>query len=544
MHKEDQRPASLLPSRPSETSRTTGSVSAITSLPNGDIRSEPESPGFAKQYIESAFSMQGLTMKPDVDLVSTNLVLQVIQNVYDPPKRELVHLNDLPELLKLHKDRAIFSKVSAHTDEELQKMRLSKEDLFDLMLDPFHYRLTIYTLVVDTYMWFTTEKDLFSYLIVRYFTQTPLGMSTSEARMFEEKILQGLRTKILLFLGAWYSKYKDLVLTIDSLQGTFAEAIHMLVYYTEPTSRSKMAERLGQLLGIKDTEKYKDTLRQRIAELEKRDKKITDNMNRLQQENQNQVEKYDEFFHLLKNESRKLAEQICLFDFENFQLLLPNELLATNWSREKKKDLAPNIVYISESFNRLSRLLTLYVFTSKDNKEFIKRTDEVISLSDNLMYLNNFNSAYAVHLAISNVWVKNYMQEAGVKISSRAKEAFEKQKTTFSVDKGQYRLQQEQFKAQYPCIPFLGLYVQQILVVCERKDTFVPRNSQLINLEKFWDLEKILQKIITTRDFPYTYVPNPKVQKLLQNLPPSKKAEEKIKNIFNTLMTKYEKKRK
>ena len=115
---------------------------------------------------------------------------------------------------------------------------------------------------------------------------------------------------------------------------------------------------------------------------------------------------------------------------------MPNELLVTNWSKDKKNDLAPNIIYISESFNRLSRLLTLYIILSKDKKEFVRRTDDVVSLSDNLRYLKNFNSAYAVHLAISNYWLQSYMERAGVSISSRAKEAFSKQKATFSVDNG------------------------------------------------------------------------------------------------------------
>lgn len=427
-------------------------------------------------------------------------------------------------------------KVPSISEDQLKKAWLKREELIDLMLDPVKYNSELFTLVIDTYMWYMTDQELFSYLVAKY-CAIPLNINYEEKRVFVSMYLSKVRLKILLFLAEWYKKYRDLVLMVKSIEDIFSETLLAILIHTE--DKKWIKDKIKKLVGYSEREKFFSNIKERFDDLTKRDNKINENMVKLNQEiNDDKLEKYECFFTLLKNESRKLAEQICLFDFDNFQLLLPNELLTTNWSQDKKKEVAPNVMYISEAFNRLSRLLTLHIMLSKDFKEVVRRTDDVIQLSDNLKFLNNFNSAYSVHLAISNRWLRELMEKAGISISSRAREAFDKQKATFAIDKGQYKLQQEQFKAPYPTIPFLGLYVQQILMVCERKHTTDKNNR--INMDKFWDLEAILQKIITTRNYPYEgFRPNSKIQALLRSLPPTKKTEQYISERLDKFLKKF-----
>lgn len=449
---------------------------------------------------------------------------------------QLKILDPVPKLI-IKYAMSLSSTVKPINDEDIKKASLRKEELLDVMLDPEKYHSELFTLVIDTYMWYMNEKELFSYLIAKY-CAVPFNLNYEEKKMFIENHLSKVRLKILLFLTEWYRKYRDLVLTFLSLQDLFAEVLLIMYYQTE--DKKWIMNKMQLVLGYSDSEKFTMSVHTRLKELYTRELKIKENMIRMnQEENDEKLDRYEVFFTLLKYESRKLAEQICIFDFENFQLLLPNELLTTNWSKDKKKDVAPNVMYISEAFNRLNRLLTLHIMLSKDVKDIVKRTDDVIQLSDNLRFLHNFNSAYAVHLAISNVWLRNFMDTANFGISKRAKEAYEKQRVTFSVSRGQYKLQQAQFRAPYPTIPFIGLYVQQILMVCERKSTLDKLGR--VNLDKFWDLEKILQKIITTRNYPYEgFNPNPKIQGLLRSLPPTKRTEQLIQQRFDSLMKKYQ----
>ena len=506
--------------------------------PPREIISEEEK--VSANFIEIAFSMRSFVHElrsnsQVAQSVANNKLLWVLQLDQLQGKVPLLYIDPAPQLVRKHACH-LFSKVPTRTEDQLRQASLKKEELLDWMLDPDHYNIGLFTLVVDTYMWYMTDKELFSYLLAKY-CAIPLHMHPSEQTLFEETILKKTRFKILLFLTEWYKKYRDLVLTVEALQSILSEVL--LIMHVETRDKKWIREKIQLILGFSNIDTFKKDLLDRFIELANREQRINENITRLQENDDTRLEKYEAFFSMLKNESRSLAEQICLFDFDNFQLLLPNELLITNWSRDKKKTLAPNVMYISESFNRLSKLLTLHVILSKDKNELVKRTDDIVALSDNLLLLFNFNSAYAVHLAISNVWLKNYMEAAGVHISSRAKEAFDKQKATFSVNNGQYRLQQEQFRATYPTIPFLGLYVQQILVVCERKATFDQLGN--INLDKFWDLEKILQKIITTKNYPYENLrPKRQIQDLLRNLPPTARTEEQIKRRFDNLIQRYE----
>jgi len=525
-----KEPPQLLPGSKSDTSNPDA------------LESVSEEQKVSNNFIEIAFSMRSFVhelknQKLVTESVANNKLLWVLEIDRLQGNIPLKYMDPASKIVRQYQDH-LFSRVPSRSEEQLRKSNLKKEELLDCMLDPDHYNQSIFTLVVDTYMWYMTDKELFSYLLAKY-CAVPLNLTTAEIIRFEESILKNTRLKILLFMTEWYKKYRDLVLTVEALQAMFSEVL--LIMFVETKDKKWIREKFQLLLGFSNKETFKKDLMDRFSELVNREKRINENITRLQENDDTRLEKYEAFFTMLKHESRRLAEQICLFDFDNFQLLLPNELLITNWSRDKKKTLAPNVMYISESFNRLSRLLTLHVILSKDKKELVKRTDDIIQLSDNLRHLNNFNSAYAVHLAISNVWLKNYMEAAEVTISSRAKEAFDKQKATFSVNNGQYKLQQEQFRATYPTIPFLGLYVQQILVVCERKSTFDSSNN--INLDKFCDLEKILQKIITTKNYPYeNFRGVPKIQDLLRNLPPTAKTEDQIKKKFELLIQKYENK--
>jgi hypothetical protein len=444
-------------------------------------------------------------------------------------------LEPVPKLVQKYW-KSLSCKVPHIREDQLRKAWLRREELIDLMLDPEKYNSELFTLVIDTYMWYMTDQELLSYLVAKY-CGVPLNINYEEKKVFISQHLSKVRIKILLFLAEWYKKYRDLVLMVEPIENVFSEALLAIFLHTE--DKKWIKDKIRKLVGYSEREKFISNIKDRINDLTLRDNKINENMVKLNQEiNDDKLEKYEVFFTLLKNESRKLAEQICLFDFDNFQLLLPNELLTTNWGKDKKKEVAPNVMYISEAFNRLCRLLTLHIMLSKDFKEVVRRTDDVIQLSDNLKFLNNFNSAYAVHLAISNRWLRELMEVAGISISSRAREAYDKQKVTFAIDKGQYKLQQEQFKAPYPTIPFLGLYVQQILMVCERKAT-IDKNDR-INIDKFWDLEEILQKIITTRNYPYEgFKPNPKIQALLRSLPPTRKTEQYISERLDKLLKRY-----
>lgn len=497
------------------------------------------------QLVEMAYNLrkgvhdfkQDNQMKSDFSEKKLIKVLKLTEEDEGPIKAQFQPqiLDSIPKLVENY-SKFLSCKVPSIREDQLKKAWLRREELLDLMLDPEKYNSELFTLVIDTYMWYMTDQELFSYLVVKY-CAIPVNINFEEKRVFISMYLSKVRLKILLFLAEWYKKYRDLVLMVKPIEDVFSETLWAMIVHTE--DKKWIKDKIKKVVGYSEREKFLSNIKERFDDLTKRDNKINENMVKLNQEiNDDKLEKYECFFTLLKNESRKLAEQICLFDFDNFQLLLPNELLTTNWSQDKKKEVAPNVMYISEAFNRLTRLLTLHIMLSKDFKEVVRRTDDVIQLSDNLKFLNNFNSAYSVHLAISNRWLKELMEKAGISISSRAREAFEKQKATFAIDKGQYKLQQEQFKASYPTIPFLGLYVQQILMVCERKPT-TDKNDR-INIDKFWDLEAILQKIITTRNYPYeNFRPNSKIQALLRSLPPTKKTEQYISERLDKFLKKY-----
>lgn len=61
---------------------------------------------------------------------------------------------------------------------------------------------------------------------------------------------------------------------------------------------------------------------------------------------------YKDFFGLVEKNPVALCEQLCLFNFTNVNEVFLSELVDNNWTKDNKFLLSPNLLYISEVFDR------------------------------------------------------------------------------------------------------------------------------------------------------------------------------------------------
>ena len=158
-------------------------------------------------------------------------------------------------------------------------------------------------------------------------------------------------------------------------------------------------------------------------------------------------------------------------------------------------------------------------------------------MAASLIKMNNFNSAYAVYLALSNVWVKNYVEMAKIRICPLVLSEFEKIRQIFVIDNRQLELKRLQMSARYPMIPFLGVYLQEILYLCEKEKT-TQTSTGKINIFKFRTVHKIMEKVLNIKNYPYNFYQDQGTLQLLETLPSSQVLETLVSKKYDILVEK------
>lgn len=93
---------------------------------------------------------------------------------------------------------------------------------------------------------------------------------------------------------------------------------------------------------------------------------------------------------------KELARQICIIDFEIFSKIQPKECLNQSWTKESRKEKAPNIYRLIQWFNSLSLFVGSEIVVIKDLKARTKALKKIIELAKECRDLNDFNAVFAL----------------------------------------------------------------------------------------------------------------------------------------------------
>lgn len=109
---------------------------------------------------------------------------------------------------------------------------MTKGELIFAITDPFKFHPKLFSLIIDTYQWFMSEKELFEIMLSRISPITPFNLSPSEKEKFKKQ-QKHIKMKVLIFVREWFKKYRDLVITVEELQTLFRELIYLIYKCSE-----------------------------------------------------------------------------------------------------------------------------------------------------------------------------------------------------------------------------------------------------------------------------------------------------------------------
>ncbi|KAL5484503.1 hypothetical protein EMCRGX_G021016 [Ephydatia muelleri] len=161
-----------------------------------------------------------------------------------------------------------------------------------------------------------------------------------------------------------------------------------------------------------------------------------------------------------------IAAQLTLIDLELFRAIGLEEFTDGKWTKKDKCRLAPNIVAFTTRFNHTSFWVVKVILTEKVVKIRAEILTQFIRVAKKLLELNNIHSLKAVVAGLQSAAVYRLSQTWKL-VPKKEKAAFDKK-----------QLREHMNAAKLPCIPFLGMYLTDLVYLDTVLAQSVTRQSQ------------------------------------------------------------------
>lgn len=218
----------------------------------------------------------------------------------------------------------------------------------------------------------------------------------------------------------------------------------------------------------------------------------------------------------------ELARQFTLKESQIFCSILPEELLASEWTK-KSASMAVNVRAMSRLSTDLANLVADSILQGEDAKKRATTIKQWIKIANKFLELANYHSLMAIVCSLTQSTIGR-MKRTWDLVSNKTKAKLENLKSVVNHDRNYAALRQRLQNHVPPCVPFVGLYLTDLTFVDAGNQTTrqLPGSSpsqkgkSVINFDKHMKTAKIISDLQRFQ-IPYRFQEIPELQTWIQD---------------------------
>ncbi|KAF9434632.1 hypothetical protein BGZ76_007689 [Entomortierella beljakovae] len=338
-----------------------------------------------------------------------------------------------------------------------------------------------------TYRSFSTTKELFTQLFHRFTIQPPMGLDADELEIWTEKKLTPIRLRVFNIIKSWLETYYLEDETDDR------EALAMIKEFSGSTAmKDTMSFAAVQLIKLVEKRELSEGAFRKMV------------LNLTTQAPQPITPRNLKKIKFLEIDPLEFSRQLTIMEATVYNKIRPVECLAKAWMSDDT-DMAAKAVNIKkmiETSNLYANWINELVLSEKEIKKRVLVIRHLVLIAEKLRNLNNFSMLSATMAALSQSPIHR-LKRTWEQVPARTMTSFMDLQALMGVAKNWAEYRDELHNVNPPCVPFVGMYLTDLVMIQDGNGDFLKKSNHLINFYKRVKTAEVIREIQQYQSVPY-----------------------------------------